>query len=61
MATFRAAIIFPWDVALFSFYELYSMGIPVIMPDHKWGLRYHNVPNPFVLNSGGKFEKTKMS
>eukprot|EP00927_Polykrikos_kofoidii_P024091 TRINITY_DN21982_c0_g1_i1.p1 TRINITY_DN21982_c0_g1~~TRINITY_DN21982_c0_g1_i1.p1 ORF type:complete len:672 (-),score=80.94 TRINITY_DN21982_c0_g1_i1:28-2043(-) len=32
MASFRAAVIYPYDVALALFYELYTMGVPMLLP-----------------------------
>jgi len=33
-STFRAVVIFPHDVALMSFYEFYSMAMPLFLPAH---------------------------
>merc|ERR1711971_906114 len=32
MASFRAVLFYPYDVALALFYELYSMGMPMLLP-----------------------------
>jgi len=32
LAAFRAAVLYPYDVALAIFYELYSMGMPLFVP-----------------------------
>merc|ERR1712072_1239187 len=32
LASFRATILYPYDVALAIFYELYSMGMPMFLP-----------------------------
>ncbi|CAE8700162.1 unnamed protein product, partial [Polarella glacialis] len=35
LASFRATVLYPYDVALAIFYELYSMGMPLLMPDRR--------------------------
>ena len=51
-----AAILFPWDTALYTFYELYTLELPLIMPAESWGLSLMKdwsplaSLNPFALN-----------
>ena len=37
---FKAVLLIPWDHALMTFYELYSMGIPLFMPNSNWMYRF---------------------
>lgn len=39
IARFRAVVLFPWDHALMTFYELYSMNIPIFIPSKSWLIR----------------------
>lgn len=39
LASFRAAVVYPYDVALAIFYELYSMGMPLFLPREDWPCR----------------------
>lgn len=39
-ARYRAAVLFPWDPALMSFYELYSLDGPVVfLPEPAWAFK----------------------
>ena len=40
VVAFRAVLLIPWDHALMTFYELYSMGIPLFMPAANWMYRF---------------------
>ncbi|CAE7504368.1 unnamed protein product [Symbiodinium microadriaticum] len=35
MASFKATVLYPYDVALAIFYELYSMGMPLLLPHER--------------------------
>ncbi len=37
---FRSVILLPWDHALMTFYELYSMAIPLLLPKEEWIYRF---------------------
>eukprot|EP00928_Gymnodinium_smaydae_P090055 TRINITY_DN73906_c0_g1_i1.p1 TRINITY_DN73906_c0_g1~~TRINITY_DN73906_c0_g1_i1.p1 ORF type:complete len:835 (+),score=90.29 TRINITY_DN73906_c0_g1_i1:78-2507(+) len=40
VAQHRAVALFPWDHALMTFYELYSAGIPLLLPQAEWMYRF---------------------
>jgi len=33
---YRAAVYFPWDMGMLLFSELYSVGVPLLIPDRAW-------------------------
>merc|ERR1712129_481562 len=37
---YKATVIFPWDHALMTFYELYSAGMPLLLPAREWMYRF---------------------
>mmetsp|Transcript_44922 Transcript_44922/g.101686 ORF Transcript_44922/g.101686 Transcript_44922/m.101686 type:complete len:424 (+) Transcript_44922:945-2216(+) len=37
---FRSVVLVPWDHALMTFYEMYSMGIPIFLPQRTWMYRF---------------------
>lgn len=37
---FKAVVLLPWDHALMTFYELYSAGMPLLMPAAEWMYRF---------------------
>lgn len=39
IGAFKAVALIPWDHALMTFYELYSAGIPLLMPGAEWMYR----------------------
>jgi len=39
IAQYRAVALLPWDHALMTFYELYSAGIPILLPSAEWMYR----------------------
>eukprot|EP00434_Breviolum_minutum_P005952 symbB.v1.2.005249.t1/scaffold304.1/size234131/8 len=39
VGSFKAVVLIPWDHALMTFYELYSAGIPLLMPGAEWMYR----------------------
>ncbi|CAJ1453562.1 unnamed protein product, partial [Effrenium voratum] len=39
MAAHRAVVLMPWEHALMAFFEFYSMGVPLLMPDADWSYR----------------------
>lgn len=39
MASHRAVVLVPWEHALMSFFEFYSMNVPLLMPDANWAYR----------------------
>lgn len=39
IASFRIAVMLPWEHALMAFFELYSMAVPILMPDAAWSYR----------------------
>lgn len=39
MAGYRAVVLLPWDHALMTFYELYSAGMPLLLPAAEWMYR----------------------
>merc|ERR1719387_3213273 len=40
IASFRATVLLPWDHALMTYYELYSMEMPLLLPAKEWMLRF---------------------
>ena len=36
LAEYTGTVIFPWEHALMSFYEAYSMGMPLFLPHFEW-------------------------
>ena len=40
VAQHRSLILLPWDHALMTFYELYSMAIPLFLPKVEWIYRF---------------------
>eukprot|EP00927_Polykrikos_kofoidii_P054553 TRINITY_DN48961_c0_g1_i1.p1 TRINITY_DN48961_c0_g1~~TRINITY_DN48961_c0_g1_i1.p1 ORF type:complete len:799 (+),score=82.67 TRINITY_DN48961_c0_g1_i1:79-2475(+) len=40
ISSYQAVTLFPWDHALMTFYELYSAGIPLLMPGSDWMYRF---------------------
>jgi len=40
VAQYRSIILLPWDHALLTFYELYSMGMPLFLPKVEWIYRF---------------------
>lgn len=39
MASHRATVLVPWEHALMSFFEFYSMAMPLFMPNRAWAYR----------------------
>eukprot|EP00929_Paragymnodinium_shiwhaense_P071072 TRINITY_DN36104_c0_g1_i1.p1 TRINITY_DN36104_c0_g1~~TRINITY_DN36104_c0_g1_i1.p1 ORF type:complete len:744 (+),score=161.80 TRINITY_DN36104_c0_g1_i1:90-2321(+) len=39
LASHRAAVLVPWEHALMAFFEFYSMGVPLLLPDTPWAYR----------------------
>ena len=39
LAEYTATVVFPWEHALMSFYEYYSMNMPLLFPVQEWCLR----------------------
>eukprot|EP00931_Biecheleriopsis_adriatica_P106664 TRINITY_DN81069_c0_g1_i1.p1 TRINITY_DN81069_c0_g1~~TRINITY_DN81069_c0_g1_i1.p1 ORF type:complete len:326 (+),score=61.62 TRINITY_DN81069_c0_g1_i1:151-1128(+) len=35
-STFDATVLFPWNIAVTTFAELYAMHMPMLVPDHLW-------------------------
>eukprot|EP00927_Polykrikos_kofoidii_P057170 TRINITY_DN51284_c0_g1_i1.p1 TRINITY_DN51284_c0_g1~~TRINITY_DN51284_c0_g1_i1.p1 ORF type:complete len:686 (-),score=77.98 TRINITY_DN51284_c0_g1_i1:194-2251(-) len=48
----RAAVLVPWEHALMAFFEFYSMGVPLFMPDAPWAYR-------LLFDSEGNLGSTK--
>lgn len=40
VALFRMVILLPWDHALMTYFELYSMGMPLMLPKEDWIYRF---------------------
>jgi len=55
IASFRAVVFYPYDVALALFYELYSMGMPILMPFPRL-LRFYVFRG---LHSGGEYHRVR--
>eukprot|EP00928_Gymnodinium_smaydae_P057496 TRINITY_DN40732_c0_g1_i1.p1 TRINITY_DN40732_c0_g1~~TRINITY_DN40732_c0_g1_i1.p1 ORF type:complete len:318 (+),score=25.38 TRINITY_DN40732_c0_g1_i1:434-1387(+) len=53
MVRHRAVFLFPWDCELVIFHELYSAGVPLLLPDMRWLVKWQ----PFIpwgsTDSGG--------
>ena len=50
LAEFRTVVLFPWNIELTTFAELYTMAVPMFLPDRHWVARlWPKYPSAYAL------------